>query len=307
MRLINLNHLQSFIQVAELGSFSQAALVMRTSQSALSRNVRALETDLRQTLLLRNGRGVCLTEAGSRLLSRGTGILQLVSHVRDDINTQRGQLSGRVVIGLPPSLSREVTLPLVDVFKRQLPRARLAVVEGLSSHLAEWIGSGRIDVGLLFNPQPQPRVETTPILSEDLCLVTLSSRARRGKNPPPAIPMSELPRFPLIMPESSHVIRNLVETQAALQGIKLNVAWEVSSVPSIIDLVCAGYGHAVLTASAVLASGHAPQLLARRIVEPSIVTTLCTAVSTNKRSSALLKQMLQVLPELVLKRRHTAV
>ncbi len=306
-QLINLNHLQSFIQVAELGSFSQAALVTRTSQSALSRNVRSLETELHQTLLLRNGRGVCLTEAGNRLLSRGTNILRLVSRVREDVEAQRGQMSGRIVIGLPPSLSRQVTLPLVDVFKRQLPRARLAVVEGLSSHLAEWIGSGRIDVGLLFNPQPQPRVETMPIVSEDLCLVTLASGSRRAKKPPGSIPMSELPQFPLIMPEPSHVIRNLVETQAGLQGVKLNVAWEVSSVPSIIDLVCAGYGHAVLTASAVSASGRARQLLARRIIDPCITTTLCTAVSTNKRSSALLRQMLQVLPELVLKRARTAV
>lgn len=304
---INLNHLQTFIHVAEFGSFSQAALITRTSQSALSRSVRSLEIELHQTLLLRNGRGVCLTEAGRRLLSHGTRIMQLVSRVRDEVNGQGGQMSGRIVIGLPPSLSREVTLPLVDVFKRQLPSARLAVVEGLSSHLAEWIGSGRIDVGLLFNPQPQPRVETTPIFSEDLCLVTLASRQRRAKKPSASIRMSELSRFQLIMPESSHVIRNLVETQAALQGVKLNVAWEVSSVPSIIDLVCADYGHAVLTASAVAASGRARQLVARRIIDPCIATTLCTAVSTNKRSSALLKQMLQVLPELVLKRTRTMV
>ena len=55
---MNLKQLEYFVRVAELGSFSKAALVLGVAQPALSRQVRALETDLRETLLLRNGRGV---------------------------------------------------------------------------------------------------------------------------------------------------------------------------------------------------------------------------------------------------------
>ena len=302
MQPINLRHLHSFIRVAELGSFSKAAIIMRCSQSALSRNVRALEVDLRQTLLARNGRGVSLTEAGRRLVARGTTIFNVVAHIREDVDHPPAQLVGRVVVGLPPSLSREITLPLVDVFKKHLPGAQLAVVEGLSSHLAEWIQGGRVDVGLLFNPQPQPRIETQPILTEALGLVSLSARGRRTAKGLQEINISDLPAFPLVMPEPAHVIRNLVETQSVLHGVKLNVRWEVSSVTSIIDLVCAGYGHAILTASAVHASGRGDQLTVRKIVNPTIDTTLCSSVSTNKRTSALTKRLLHLLPDLVLKR-----
>ena len=299
---MNLNHLQSFISVAEAGSFSQAALATRCSQSALSRNVRALEMDLRQTLLLRNGRGVSLTDTGRHLLSLGTNVLNLVARVRDDLNMRPGQLAGRVVVGLPPSLGREVTLPLVEEFKRHLPRARLAVVEGLSTHLGEWIGSGRIDVGLLFDPQPQGRLETSPIVSHDLCLVTFATSSKGDKLPVEPIALKDLAKFPLVMPEPMHVIRHLVDTHAAMHGVKLHVAWEVSSVASIIDLVCAGYGHAILTAPAVLASGQSHRLTARRIVDPSISSTIYSAISANKRSSALTRRILQLLRELVLQR-----
>jgi LysR family nitrogen assimilation transcriptional regulator len=300
--MINLDHLRSFIQVAQLGGFSQAAVVMRTSQSVLSRKVRALETELHQTLLLRTGRGVSLTEAGRHLLAHGTSLLQLASRLHEGVAAREGQWSGSVVVGLPPSLSREVTLPLVAYFKRELPHARLAIVEGLSSHLAEWIASGRVDIALVFNPQPQSRLETVPILSEDLCLISLASRPRRRTKLPVPVPMAELARFPLVLPEPAHVIRHLVDTQTAMRAVKLNVVWEVSSVPSIIDLVCAGHGHAILTARAVHASRQAGKLLVRRIIEPSIATTLYAAVSKNKRSSALTRKMLQLLPQLVLQR-----
>ena len=54
---MNLRQLEYFVQVAELGSFSKAAVVLDVAQPALSRQVRALEAELRQELFLRNGRG----------------------------------------------------------------------------------------------------------------------------------------------------------------------------------------------------------------------------------------------------------
>ena len=67
---------------------------------------------------------------------------------------------------------------------------------------------------------------------------------------------------------------------------------------SIIELVCASYGYAVLTASAVAASGHADQLVARPLAEPRLTSVLCLAVSSSKRPTALAKQAMQLLPKL---------
>ncbi len=297
---MNLKQLEYFVRVAELGSFSKAAIVLQVAQPALSRQVRALETDLRETLLLRNGRGVCLTDAGNRLFEHSVAILQLVARARDDIDARRGEPGGRIVIGLPPSAGRQLTRPLIDAFKSRWPHAQLAIVEGLSAHIAEWIASGRVDIGLLHNPEGQAAIETTPILEELLCLVGPAPALRRGKRAPPpeAVAVAELPRYPLIVPERSHAMRKLLETQAALSGLRLNIAWEVSSVASIVELVCEGYGYAVLTASAVAASGQAERLLARPLVEPRLTSVLCLAVSSGKRPTALAKQAMRLLPEL---------
>jgi len=296
---MNLKQLEYFVQVAELGSFSKAAVVLDIAQPALSRQVRSLETELHQQLFLRNGRGVTLTDAGKRLFDHSVAVLQLMAHAREDLGASRDEPVGRVTIGLPPSMGRQLTLPLIDRFKKQLPAARLAIVEGLSTHIVEWVTTGRIDIGLVYNPEAQPGLEITPLLQEQLGLVSHAPKGKGKRAALPPLPMKELSRYPLIVPERIHAMRRLLDTQAALAGIKLDIAWEVSSVPSIIDLVCAGYGYAVLTASGVAASARAGELVTRRLVDPTPVSVLCLAISAHRRPTPLTQHTMRLLTALV--------
>jgi LysR family nitrogen assimilation transcriptional regulator len=301
---MNLTQLTYFIRVAEMGSFSKAAIVLDVAQPALSRQVRLLETDLGTTLLQRTGRGVVLTDAGKRLFEHSVGILQLVARAREDLEATREEPSGRIIVGLPPSMGRVLTLPLVDEFKRVLPKARLAIVEGLSTHLVEWISTGRVDLGLVHNPDANPAIETTPVLDEPLWLVSAAAKLRRAPAPRVSTPLSfaELASFPLIVPERTHAIRKLLETQAALTGVKLQIAWEVSSVQSILDLVRHGHGHAVLARSAVLACDQPKAFDVRPLAEATLKSTLCLAVSAHKPVTPLVKRADRMLRELLLAR-----
>ena len=281
---MNLKQLEYFVRVAELGSFSKAALILNIAQPALSRQVRLLETDLHVTLLTRNGRGVVLTEVGQRLFDHSIGILQLVARAAEDVAAARDEPAGRIVIGLPPSIGRRLTLPLVEGFRLHLPKARLAIVEGLSTHLTEWIATGRVDLGLIHNPEPNPAIEATPVLEEPLGLVSPAT-GRSAKATP--LPMADLARFPLILPERTHAMR------------KLDIRLEVSGVPAILDLVAAGHGHAVLTRTA-LASFAAPDaFILRPLVDPVLTSTLFLAVSAHKPSTPLGRRAMRLLQDLV--------
>lgn len=294
---MNLKQLEYFVSVAEHGSFSKASIVLDIAQPALSRHVRMLETDLRVVLLIRNGRGVVLTEAGKRLFDHSIGILQLMSRAREDIDTTRDVPSGRIVVGLPPSFGRMLTLPLVEGFKHTLPKARLSIVEGLSAHLAEWISTGRADLAVLLNPEPSTALDIMPVLDESVCLVGTTENMQQGDN---EIPFAELANFPLILPERTHAIRKLLETQAALAGIKLQIAWEISSIQSILDLVRSGYGYAVLPRSAVGVSGSPERFGLRAVVQPSLISTLCLATSSHKQTTPLVQHVQRMLRDLIL-------
>lgn len=288
MARMNLKQLESFVRVAEIGSFSKAALVLDIVQPALSRQVRQLEIDLHVTLLERTGRGVVLTEAGRRLFEHGVGILALVARAREDLETSRDEPAGRVVVGLPPSLGRQLTVPLVETFKREWPRARLAVVEGLSTHIVEWIASGRVDIGLLYNPEPHAALELEPLRTEPLCLISPAPRGRGASRASEPVPLRDLDGLPLVIPERLHAVRRLVEARAALAGIKLEIAWEISSVPAMLALVRDGHGHAVLPREALDSmGGEASSLVARPISEPPLDYTLFQASAATRQPSPL--------------------
>lgn len=293
---MNLKQLEYFVHVAELGSFSKAALILNIAQPALSRQVRLLETDLHVSLLTRNGRGVVLTEQGQRLFDHSIGILQLVSRATEDIEAARDVPAGRIVIGLPPSMGRRLTLPLVESFRKTLPKARLAIVEGLSTHLTEWIATGRIDLALILNPEPNTAIEVTPVFEEPLGLVGPRPEGRGGEG---EITLADAARLPLILPERSHTLRKLLETRAAMAGIKLNVSLEISSVQSILDLVAAGHGYAVLSNTALAASGRPEAFGIQRLVQPALTSTFFLAVSAHKPATPLGKHAFRLLQELL--------
>ena len=292
---MNLQQIETFVHVAETGSFSKAALLMDIAQPALSRQVRTLETELRETLLIRTGRGVTLTDAGRRMLEHGHAILQRVALAKADLGSQRDEPVGRIVVGLPPSLARRLTLPLIDAFSHEMPKASLAVVEGFSVNMAEWLTTGRMDLALVYTPEPQPHVEVTPVLEEQLCLIGPASMKERA-----SVRFEELSDYPLIMPQRGQIFRKLMEAQATLSQVKLNVVWEVSSVPAILDLVRGGYGYAALTASALSSHDSQDALACIPIESPGIVSTLCLAQSAKKKSTPLIRRTSELLRGLCL-------
>src|SRR5512137_2280621 len=167
---VDLKQLEYFLNVVDLGGFSRAARLLGVAQPAISRQVRSLEVELRQNLLVRNGRGATPTEAGKRLLAHARSILQQVERARREVDDVKGAPVGHVVIGLPPTLARVLTAPIVRESRRRFPRATVSIAEGLSTHIHEWVVVGRADVGVLYNPVPSPAVDLSPLLEEDLCL-----------------------------------------------------------------------------------------------------------------------------------------
>lgn len=302
---MDFKQIRAFVQVAELGSFTRAAAVLQVAQPALSRQVRALEVDLRQPLFARNGRGVTLTEAGTRLLAHGRGILQQVERARQDLADPGGAVGGLLSIGLPPSLSRTLTAPLVVAFRTRFPRATLSMVEGLSNYTLEWLEQGRIDCAVVYNATPSAAVDLQPVVDEQLFLVSARRPGRQAALRPATL--ADVAAHDLVIPSRPHAIRMRLETVLAQAGLKPQVDLEIESVPAILDLVHGNPLHAVLSRSALLASGHEADFVARPIVlgpksrgpATPLATTLWIATSAHRPRGPLLEQAVALLAELL--------
>jgi LysR family nitrogen assimilation transcriptional regulator len=290
---MDLKQLEYFVRVAELGSFTRASLALDVAQPALSRQVRLLEVELRQNLLIRNGRGATPTEAGKLLLEHGRGILHQVERAREELGRVRGALAGRVAIGLPPSLARVLAVPLTRAFREQLPEARLSITEGLSTTTQEWLVTGRLDIALLYNAQPAPEIEITPLQEEELLLVEPRPPGLAEDPPAPPVPLAEVAALPLVIPSRPNAIRMQVETDMAAVGLRPTVALEIDGVPAILDLVADGAGAALLSRNAVAGSVR-PSAYRVRSIQPPLRTRLCLAISS-QRPSTLTQQTTQTL------------
>jgi LysR family transcriptional regulator, nitrogen assimilation regulatory protein len=289
---VDLKQIEYFVRVAELGSFTRASSALNIAQPALSRQVRLLEVELRQNLLLRNGRGATPTEAGKLLLEHGRGILHQVERAREELGRVRGALAGRVAIGMPPSIAKVLTVPLSRDFRARLPHAALSISEGLSFAMQESLINGRLDIALLYGAVATPGLAITPLLEEDLFLVQRLASRKTNQG----VSLKEVAALPLIIPTRPNAIRMLVEAEMANINCHPTIALEIDGVPAILDLVLDGAGCAVLSQNAVATSGH-PDLYSVRPIH-GLRSKLSVAISSLRPATLTQQAMLELIQQL---------
>ena len=294
---MDLKQLEYFVRVAELGSFTRAAQALNIAQPALSRQVRLLEVELRQNLLVRNGRGATPTQAGQLLLEHGRGILHQVERAREELGRVRSGLSGRVALGLPPSVARMLTVPLTRAFRQRMPEAQLSISEGLSTAMQENLQNGRLDIAVLYNPNQVPGIEHTPLVQEELLLVQPRPPGLQEDPPPPPISLQEVATLPLVIPTRPNAIRMHVESEMAAIGCRPQIALEIDGVSAILDLVADGAGYAILSRNAVMRSVRPSAFAVRQLSEPALHIQLTTAISSLRPTTLTQQATLALITE----------
>ena len=289
---MDLKQLDYFVHVAELGSFSKASALLSIAQSALSHKVRQLEVELKQSLLHRNGRGVTPTDAGKRLLVHARGILMQVARTHDQLAELGESPSGHITVGLPVTMAKLLTLPLVRSFRAGFPNASIGIMEGLSASIVEWLSDGRVDIGMVFNPAPSPSIEITPVHEEPMYLV---SRPAAGSARLPPLKLKDLPNYPLIIPSRPNSNRMRIEAQLAYFGLKPSIAFEIDGIASILEMVREGYGSAVLPVTSLRAYGLEKEFAAQPIVSPRLLIQISLVISAQRLTTPLIKQALGLI------------
>ncbi len=275
---MNSQHLEYFCKVAELGSFSRAAIFLGINQSALSRHVRNLERDLGMMLFYRNGRGVVLTEFGERLRTRAARALDEIALAKQEAVNARSNTVESVMIGMTPTVGRLLIRPLARELTSTFPNIKLRFMEGFSGHLLEWLDAGRLDVAVLYQAWGGGRVHTEELISERLCLVA-SAKAKKMRR---ATPTLELENIPLILPSVPHGLRRLVDLLAADRKIDPKIVIEADSFEAILALVKENMGSTILPVVSIQDELARGQLQASRLIEPDVMRTLVLATPTNR-------------------------
>lgn len=271
---MDIRQLRYFVAIAEERAISRAAERVGVAQPSLSQHVMRLEEELETQLLVRDARGVVLTETGALLLAHARQILKYIDLAREDIRHHGNEARGQVSVALPGSVSQPLSVPLVQAAEERLPAVSLRIIEGMSGHIERWIEDGQVDIGVIFNAGHVRHLSVRKLLTEDLFLV-LAPRAARGPVGPNGIlrdpvPLSAVAGMRLILPSVTHGLRDLIDRNARAAGLSLRVQTEIDALPQIKKLVELGSGVSILSLAAVHDELREGRLAAARIVEPTI-------------------------------------
>ena len=259
--------------------------MVHVAQSALSHHIAALEDELGVSLLDRTGRGVTPTEAGERLYRHAQELLRQADDTKVAVSTGTIELSGLVSIGMPLSLVMGLALPILTAVRRAHPGIRLRIHEETADTVFNWMHSGRLNVGIVFDDASMEGLDTTPLFEERLFVVVAPASGLAHRQ---SIELAEIADMPLIVPSAGKGVRPYLELALAKAGLALQApAAEVNSVTLMKQAAAVGIAPTVLGWAPIDAEIRAGSLKALEIVNPSICrTALMCAQPASQRSQS---------------------
>ena len=294
---MELRQLRYFLAIADSGSFSKAAERVFVAQSALSHQMAQLEDELGAPLFHRSRRGVELTEAGSRFHPHAVSILRQADEAIASARSGSAEPRGKVVFGIPHSVSNALALPLLRAVRQQLPQVQLELTEELTGNLSKQLRTGQIQLAVLFDDGHLNEFAVTPLLSEQMYLI---EPAQDGKKRKASISLKQVLALPLILPASPHGVRPIIDNAAARAGLAPPlVEADISSISILRTTLLAGLGRTLLPFMPFQHEIETGLLHATRVGSPPLARTLALCGSGHIPGSAASKAVEAVTLNLV--------
>ena len=264
---MDLKHLRYLIATAEAGSVSAGARRLRVAQPAVSRRLMELENRLGRTLFRRTSRGVTLTQDGEQIYNSALGILRAFDTLPDVLEDNGREITGRVEIGLPTVASAALSGRLLFAAMDRYPGIDLHLVESYSGFLRDWIQSGRLDLAVLCDPEPNNSLVIENMVCEELWLIGAPPKMTGYPN---EVSLRDLKGLPLVLAGQQHTIRELIENAASGEGFSPTVVVEADALHLVKMVVASGRAFGLVPRNAIWSELRAGTIAAARIVDPPI-------------------------------------
>ena len=293
---LDISQLQTIIQVAETGSLSRAAERLNIVQPALSRKLSNLEMELGATLFERHGRGMVPTDVGRAILQHAKSVMSELDQIRLITSREAGPLSGKVTVGITPTIAEIVTVPLAEMAKFAHPNLSIRFTSAFSGYLLDWLQRGEIDLALSYDFPETQSIRMRPVMAEELLLIAPQSRfAASGMK----VEFADLALERRVFPGNRHGLRKILNKCAMQAGIELVPAIEVDSLNAMIALVRADFGCTILPLPPVYGFVETRSISVASIVEPKPMRTVVTAFSSMRAASPAARFIAEAFSQIV--------
>lgn len=253
---MDLRHLETFVKIAELNSFTKAAEELYITQPTVSKQITDLETYFGVKLIDRTKRRVALTRAGEVLLKYGKEFMVLRKETIDTMEAFKGLKKGVIIVGASTIPGIYILPHILNTFRQQYSGIQVKLVVSDSKDIMDKMEQGQIDVGFVGARDNSKKLEFRKFFEDTIVIIAPSGY-------PPSIAMENIAEYPFIMREQGSGTRNFFHSALKKAGINpvsdLQVVAELTDTEAIKEAVKSGMGISCVSKMAVngaLSQGH---------------------------------------------------
>ncbi len=246
MKNFTLKQLRYFDALARHGHFGQAAEACAISQPALSVQIKELETLMGAPLVERTARRIRLTTLGDEFLARARKVLSDVEEISDLARTPNGPLSGKLRMGIIPTLAPYLLPEIIRRLSATLPELELRPRESVTQSLLDDLLQSRLDFVIAALPVSEPTLREFALFEEEFVLI----RPREDADKPVPRPQ-QLQEMKLLLLEEGHCFRDQALSFCDMTPTDPTLLMEGSSLATLVQMVDAGLGLTLIPEMAV--------------------------------------------------------
>ncbi len=273
--MITLRQLRYLTSLARHRHFGRAAEDCAVTQPALSMQVRALEREIGAELVERRPGEIALTDIGLDVAERAG---QILTAARDlvDFASHRDLLSGRLLLGIIPTLAPYILPRVLPLLQTKYPALRLEVRETQTKLLLDELSRGELDVVMLALPADAADVETLVLFDDAFLLAVPASDARPARA---RVGVADVDQRRLILLEEGHCLRDQALAFCAAPKLAASnrdapAGLGATSLATVMQMVANGYGVTLLPEVAVETEGRDARVKLLRFAQPEPTRTI---------------------------------
>ncbi|MFC4558381.1 LysR family transcriptional regulator [Virgibacillus kekensis] len=237
---MELRQIQYFIEVALREHVTEAANNLHVAQSAISRQIVNLESELGVPLFIREGRNVKLTPIGRIFLEHMQNAMKVIETARREVEEYIDPDRGTIRIGFPSSLATYMLPNVISAFRESYPNVKFQLKQGSYHQLVDAVVKGEMDMALIGPLPKQNKNIKTEILFVDNIVALLPSNHPLAENT--LLKLSQLKNDSFVLFPDGFILRDIVVNACQYQGFQPKVSFEGEDIDAIKGLVSAGLG-----------------------------------------------------------------
>jgi LysR family transcriptional regulator, nitrogen assimilation regulatory protein len=240
---MDLRRLRTFVAVAELGTVTRAALRLRISQSALSRQISDLEQEFSLRLFDRVGRRLILTAIGEQLLGDCRSVLGQVGMLGERVELLRRGDRGVLKVAAPPQTIESVLSTFLLRYAERFPNVQVMLTEALGHEQLTLLERGEVHLGIRHDQGIDRRFEGRALPADEVLAACAPSLQLGGAG---MIDIGGLAPYPLLLLDSGYSVRKMFDAACRLAEIEPKILLESRAPHTLLALAESAHGVAII-------------------------------------------------------------